>query len=250
MDEKTIFSLLRTLIPVRESRKFRTFQKEGVTFVDPAATYVSEESIHVIRIGNGTVILPNVYLIGNIFIEEDCKIWPNVYLIGSITIRAGCIIWPNITIYNSTVGSSSRIGRPQIKDSQLGEGVTVGAFAEIVRSTLEDEVNMRHFSYTGDAVVGKGSNGGAGMVTANFGAEGKKQTHIGPHSFLGVNSSYVAPLLIGEEAFIGAGSVITKDVAPHAVVVGVDRVLPGKKSYHEKGRWRIVADDTPETLSL
>jgi bifunctional UDP-N-acetylglucosamine pyrophosphorylase/glucosamine-1-phosphate N-acetyltransferase len=105
--------------------------------------------------------------------------------------------------------------------THLGEGVHLGNFAEVVRSTLGAGVAMGHFSYMGDATVGEGTNIGAGTITANYDGTNKNRTTIGKGVFLGVDTMLRAPVAVGDGAHTGAGSVVTKDVPPKTLAVGM-----------------------------
>jgi bifunctional UDP-N-acetylglucosamine pyrophosphorylase/glucosamine-1-phosphate N-acetyltransferase len=101
------------------------------------------------------------------------------------------------------------------------EGVRMGNFGEVVRSTLGPNVNMNHFSYVGDATVGEGTNIGAGTITANYDGVKKNRTTVGKNVFLGSDTMLRAPIEVGDGAITGLGSVVTKDVQPYTMVVGV-----------------------------
>jgi bifunctional UDP-N-acetylglucosamine pyrophosphorylase/glucosamine-1-phosphate N-acetyltransferase len=190
---------------------------EGVTLIDPSSTYIDSG----VMIGQDTVILPNTMLMGTTAIGEDC------------------IVGPNTVIRSSRVGNACRIEAAVVelavieddvdigpfahlrKGAHLGEGVHMGNFGEIKNSTLAAGVKMGHFSYIGDATIGTNVNIGAGTITANYDGEKKNPTVIESDVFIGSDTMLVAPLHIGKGARTGAGSVVTKDVPPHTVVVGV-----------------------------
>ena len=107
--------------------------------------------------------------------------------------------------------------------THLAEGVHLGNFVEVKASTLERGVHSGHFSYLGDATVGEDTNIGAGTITANYDSatHSKNKTVIGKNVFIGVDTMLVAPREVGEGAITGAGSVVTKDVPPYTLAVGV-----------------------------
>jgi len=111
----------------------------------------------------------------------------------------------------------------------IGEGAHIGNFVEVKQATVEPGAKINHLSYIGDARVGAGANVGAGTITCNYDGYNKHFTDIGAGAFIGSNSSLVAPVTIGEGAITGAGSVITKAVAPNALAVarGAQMELPG-----------------------
>ena len=171
------------------------------------------------HIKNGvTVIAPeNTYIERNVKIGRDSVIYPFVYIESGVKIGKSC-----------TIGPSSRIR----SGSYLENNVSVGNFVEIVRSYINEGTKVRHFSYLGDAVVGKNVNIGAGCVTANYDGKNKNKTVIGDRAFIGSNTTIVAPVKIGEGAVTGAGAVITKNnnVGAYEVVVGAPaRVLKKTK---------------------
>jgi len=121
------------------------------------------------------------------------------------------------------------------KGAHLGPGVHMGNFGEIKNSYLGPGTKMGHFSYIGDANIGSNVNIGAGTITCNFDGKHKNHTEIGPDVFLGSDTMLVAPVSVGEGAKTGAGSVVTKDVAPYSLVVGVPAHLL-RKLEKEDGR--------------
>lgn len=189
----------------------------GVSIIDPQSTYIDPD----VRIGQDTMILPNTYLQGETQIGKDC------------------VIGPGTRVYNSQIGDRCEIEFSVIEESRiedkvdigpfshlrrgahLAAGVHVGNFGEIKDSYLGEGSKMGHFSYLGNAQIGKDVNIGAGTITCNYDGEQKHQTVIRDGAFLGSDSMLVAPVEIGENATTGAGSVVTKDVPPDTVVVGV-----------------------------
>jgi bifunctional UDP-N-acetylglucosamine pyrophosphorylase/glucosamine-1-phosphate N-acetyltransferase len=107
------------------------------------------------------------------------------------------------------------------KGAHLAAGVHMGNFGEVKNSYLGSNTKMGHFSYIGDATIGPDVNIGAGTITCNFDGEHKNHTEIGAEVFLGSDTMLVAPVTLGEGARTGAGSVVTKDVPPYTLVVGV-----------------------------
>lgn len=189
----------------------------GVSIIDPQSTYIGPD----VQIGQDTVILPDTYLQGETRIGKDC------------------LIGPGTRVYNSQVGNHCEIEFSVVEESQiedrvdigpfshlrrgahLANGVHVGNFGEIKDSYLGEGSKMGHFSYVGNAQIGKDVNIGAGTITCNYDGEKKHQTIIRDGVFIGSDSMLVAPVEIGENASTGAGSVVTKDVPADTVVVGV-----------------------------
>jgi bifunctional UDP-N-acetylglucosamine pyrophosphorylase/glucosamine-1-phosphate N-acetyltransferase len=176
---------------------------------------------------------------GEVSSGRDCHIDVNVILEGSIKFGDNVMVGPNCVIKNSSIGSNSKIEAfshidgAEIEESciigpyaRLREGsiiknsAKVGNFVETKQSTLGEGTKANHLSYIGDTEVGKEANIGAGTITCNYDGEDKHKTIIGDESFVGSNSSLVAPVTIGSNTTIAAGSVITKNVPDKALGVG------------------------------
>ncbi len=203
--------------------------KNGVRLVDINNCYISEDVI----IGNNTVIYPNVVIEGKSIIGCNCIIKSNSRIseseIKDNVIIDSSVIESSILENDVTVGPFAHL-RP---NSYLREKVHIGNFVEIKNSKLDYGVKAGHLSYLGDATIGEKTNIGAGTVTCNYDGKNKFKTEIGKQVFVGSDSMLVAPVKIGDEATIAAGSVITKDVPPKAL--GVAR---SKQSIIEK--WRKI----------
>jgi bifunctional UDP-N-acetylglucosamine pyrophosphorylase/glucosamine-1-phosphate N-acetyltransferase len=138
-----------------------------------------------------------------------------------VSIADGAVIHSFSHIVQASIGRHASIGpyarlRP---GTALGEGVRIGNFVETKAATLEAGAKVNHLSYVGDAHVGEGANIGAGTITCNYDGFSKHKTTIGKGAFVGTNSSLVAPVKIGDRAYVGSGSVITKDVPDDAMAV-------------------------------
>jgi bifunctional UDP-N-acetylglucosamine pyrophosphorylase/glucosamine-1-phosphate N-acetyltransferase len=189
-----------------------------------------------------TMLSPEtVYLGMDVAVGPDTVLYPGVILEGKTEIGRGCLLGPNTHIIDSSVGDECRILSSMVEDTiieqrvtvgpyshlrpgtRLAEGVYLGNFVEVKASTLERGVHSGHFSYLGDATIGENTNIGAGTVTANYdrATKSKHRTKIGRDAFVGVDTMIVAPREIGDGAATGAGSVVTKDVPPHSLAVGV-----------------------------
>ncbi|UCD54872.1 MAG: UDP-N-acetylglucosamine pyrophosphorylase, partial [Candidatus Omnitrophota bacterium] len=134
---------------------------------------------------------------------------------GDVTIGKGCEIGPFARIRKQTT---------------IDDGVEIGNFTELVRTSVSSGTKIKHMTYLGDAEIGKNVNIGAGTITANFDGKSKNKTIIEDGSFIGVGSIFIAPVRVGCGAVVGAGSVVTKgkNVPPHKTVIGVPaRVLKG-----------------------
>ena len=196
-------------------RLLRRHMLAGVTIVDPANTYVDVD----VTIGQDTVIQPNTTLRNGTSIGEDC------------------IIGPNSIVENSRIGNRARVLASQVVDSvmedgarvgpfsnlrpgaHLGKNVKVGDFVEVKNAILHEGAQASHLAYIGDAEVGEGANLGAGTITCNYDGYQKHRTVIGKRAFIGSNSTLVAPLNIGDGAFVAAASIITQDVPADALAI-------------------------------
>jgi len=196
-----------------------------------------------------TMLQPEtVFIDETVIIGEDTTIFPNTYLRGKTTIGGGCEIGPDTIITDCSIADHCRIQMAVMeganleegvvmgpfarlrKGARLGKGVHMGNFGEIKNSSLGADTRMGHFSYIGDATIGDGVNIGAGTVTCNFDGVNKNPTVIEDGVFIGSDTMLVAPVRIGKNAKTGAGAVVTKDVPPGKLVVGVPaKVLKKKK---------------------
>jgi bifunctional UDP-N-acetylglucosamine pyrophosphorylase/glucosamine-1-phosphate N-acetyltransferase len=184
---------------VLRARKLNRLMLEGVTIVDPATTYLDED----VEVG------------------RDTRIEPNCVIQGPSRIGERCHLKPNTTIESSTIGNEVEIGpsahlRP---DCTIGDGCRIGNFVEIKNSVLEAGVKVDHLSYVGDSDVGEGASFGCGSITVNYNWAAKSRTIVEPGAVIGCNANLVAPVTIGRNASVAAGSTITKDVPGEALAV-------------------------------
>jgi bifunctional UDP-N-acetylglucosamine pyrophosphorylase/glucosamine-1-phosphate N-acetyltransferase len=201
----------------------------GVTLVHPETTYIEAG----VEIGADTVVWPNTLLQGGTRIGRNCSIGPGTVIRAS-TIGDGCrvelsVVEQAIMEDGSDVGPFGHLR----KGAHLGIGAHVGNFGEIKNSSLGDGAKMGHFSYLGDAEVGAGANIGAGTVTCNYDGERKHRTTIGDGAFVGSDTMLVAPVVIGDGARTGAGSVVTRDVPPGSMAYGVPAKVKPQRAREE-----------------
>jgi bifunctional UDP-N-acetylglucosamine pyrophosphorylase / glucosamine-1-phosphate N-acetyltransferase len=201
----------------------------GVTVSDPASTMVDAD----VRIGEDTTIEPYSFLRGQVEIGSDCTIGPMTTLIDCVVGDGVAVIHSYLAacevLANCTVGPFAHI-RPGTK---LHEGAKAGAFVEIKNSEVGAGAKVPHLSYIGDAELGEDSNIGAGTITANYDGRQKHRTVIGRDVHTGVNSSFIAPVVVGDGAYTGAGSVITDDVPEGALAIARPR-QENKEGYAER----------------
>lgn len=203
--------------------------KNGVTIIDPENTYIEVD----IEIGQDTVIYPGTILAGKTKIGEDCMIGPNTEI-------RNCQIGPRTTVrhsalFESKIGSEVQIGpfahiRPE---SDIHDHARVGNFVEIKKSRIGSDTKVSHLSYIGDAAVGRDVNIGCGSITVNYDGESKFKTTIEDGAFIGCNSNLVAPVTIGQGAYVAAGSTITEDVPGEALSIARARQV-NKLNYAKK----------------
>jgi bifunctional UDP-N-acetylglucosamine pyrophosphorylase / glucosamine-1-phosphate N-acetyltransferase len=195
----------------------QTWMLAGVTLIDPASTYIETQ----VEIGADTVIWPNTYLHGTTRIGEGCTIGPNA-IIRDTQIGNRCQILFSF-LEKATLEDQVEVGpfARLRKGAHLAEGVHMGNFGEIKNSYLGPGTKMGHFSYIGDATIGPEVNIGAGAITCNFDGKKKSPTEIGAGAFIGSDTMLVAPVKIGEGSSTGAGAVVTKDVPPNTLAVGM-----------------------------
>ncbi len=189
----------------------------GVTLVDPAATYIGPD----VEVGADTVIHPGVHLEGRTRVGARCEIYPNVRIVDCV-IDDGVIINSFCHMTSSHVRSGAQVGpfvhlRPQ---SDVGVDAHVGNFVELKKTTLGKGSKANHLSYLGDATIGEKVNVGAGTITCNYDGRQKHRTIIEDGAFIGSASQLIAPVRVGKDAYIAAGSSITEDVPAESLAIG------------------------------
>lgn len=191
----------------------------GVTIIDPASTHIGAD----VFIEHDVTILPGCVIEGNTRIGARSSIGPNCW-IKDCDISEDCRVFMS-HMEQATMGPQSRCGpfsnlRPGAK---LANAVKIGNFVEVKNSDLAEGVSVSHLTYVGDSTIGKKTNIGAGTITCNYDGYQKSRTIIGEDVFIGSNSTLIAPIEIGDGAFVAAGSVITKNVPGDAMAVGRSR---------------------------
>jgi bifunctional UDP-N-acetylglucosamine pyrophosphorylase / glucosamine-1-phosphate N-acetyltransferase len=191
--------------------------RAGVTVRDPASTHIEAS----VEIGRDTVILPGTFLRGETKIGSDCVIGPSADLLDT-AVGDGALVEHSVG-RGAAVGPGANVGpyaylRP---GTILGEVSKVGAYCELKNTRVGAGSKVPHLSYVGDAEIGEGANLGAGTITANYDGKDKHRTTIGDGVFTGINTNLIAPVTIGENAYLGAGSVVNKDIPPGKMAVGM-----------------------------
>ena len=193
------------------------WMRAGVTMMDPSTVYLD----HGVELAEDVVLEPNVILRGRTRVGERTRIAAGSQIVDS-EIGTDCVIWASV-IERSVVEDRVTIGpfshlRP---GAHVGPRSEIGNYAEIKNSRLGEHVRQHHMSYLGDADVGRDTNVGAGTITANYDGARKHPTTIGERVFLGVDTMLRAPVTLGDDAKTGAGAVVTRDVPPGMLAVGV-----------------------------
>ena len=194
---------------VWQARRRSELMAEGVTMVAPETVFLAWDT----RIAGGAVVEPNVVFAGGVTVETGAVIRAFSHLEGCI-VRAGALIGPYARL------------RP---GADIGEEAHIGNFVEVKKVKVGQGAKANHLSYLGDGSVGAKANIGAGTIFCNYDGFDKFETHIGENAFIGSNSSLVAPIRIGDGAYTGSGSVLTRDVADNALALerGTQTEKPG-----------------------
>lgn len=220
---------LATAYSILQDRIKDEWLAAGVTLVDPDSITIDE----------------------TVELTTDVIIEPQTHLRGATKIGTGSRIGPGSLIENSNIGDNVQILYSVITDSQvedssrigpythlrgyvrIGTNCRVGNFVEMKKTTLGDHSNVAHLSYLGDAILGNQVNIGAGTITANYDGVNKHTTHIGDRTKTGANSVLVAPVSLGSDVTVAAGSTITKNVEDDALVVARQRqsIFPGWRPF-------------------
>lgn len=209
------------------------------------ATKIMQRRINEVHMGNGvTMIDPDLVWIGpDVTIAQDVELLPMTFLMGTTTIGSGTVIGPNSRVTDTTVGVDCVLDETVALEAEIEDGCTcgpraylrsqthlcrnakVGTHVEIKKSTIGIGSKVPHLSYIGDATMGEGVNIGAGSITCNYDGVYKWPTTIGDRAFIGSDTMMVAPVNIGSDTLVGAGSVITDDVSDRALALGRARQI-------------------------
>ena len=206
---------LAEVTAIMRRRLLERLMVEGVTIEDPSSTYVDWG----VAVGRDTLIRPQTMLTGTTTVGERCTVGPGCFL-ADVTVDDGAAIVSSHLI-GCHVGPGCNVGPfTHVRArTELAEGAKAGSFVEIKASRVGKGSKVPHLSYVGDTTIGENSNIGAGTITANYDGEHKHQTTIGNDVKVGSDTVFVAPVTVGDGAYIGAGSIITKDVPAGALGV-------------------------------
>jgi bifunctional UDP-N-acetylglucosamine pyrophosphorylase/glucosamine-1-phosphate N-acetyltransferase len=201
---------------IKQNQIRQKMMLSGVTLLEPTSVYFSFDT----QIGSDSIIHPQVFFGTKVQIAQNVEVKSFSHIEGA-QINSGAVLGPFARI------------RP---DTKIDENVRVGNFVEIKKSHLKSGAKVNHLSYIGDAEIGEASNIGAGTITCNFDGYNKFNTKIGKNVFIGSNSALVAPVEIADGAVVGAGSVITKNVAADELAVARAKQISlaqGGKKFHD-----------------
>ncbi len=203
--------------------------------------------------GVSLIDLSSITIDETVVIEPDVIIEPQTHLRGNSIIKKGCRIGPGTLIENSQIDENVTIQYSVVTDSivhaetkvgpyahlrghaEVGEGCRIGNFVELKKTTLGNKTNVSHLSYLGDATVGTRVNIGAGTITANYDGVNKNPTKIGDRTKTGSNSVLVAPITLGEDVYVAAGSTVTEDVPDNSLVIARQRQVV-KEDWQQKNQ--------------
>ena len=196
-------------------RKNVELMENGVTIMDPDSTFIDAD----VTVGRDTVIYPFTWLEGETHIGENCTLGPSSRF--SDTVMGNGVTAQFVYAHECEIADGVTMGpyvhiRPNTKHSPK---VKIGNFVEVKNSNIGDGTKLPHLSYIGDCDMGAGVNMGCGTITVNYDGKKKYRTVIGDKAFVGCNSNLVAPVTIGDGAYIAAGSTITKEVPPSDLAV-------------------------------
>ena len=208
---------------VWQQRRRRATMLDGVTLIDPATVYFSHDT----EIGRDTVVEPNVWFGPGVKVGEGVAIHAFSHLEGTRIAKGG------------SVGPFARL-RP---GANLAEGAKVGNFCEVKQADIGPGAKVNHLTYIGDASIGAKANIGAGTITCNYDGFAKHRTEIGAGAFIGSNSALVAPVRIGDGAYVSTGSIVTQDVPDDGLAFGRARQV------NKEGRGRKLRERLAEAAA-
>jgi bifunctional UDP-N-acetylglucosamine pyrophosphorylase/glucosamine-1-phosphate N-acetyltransferase len=205
---------LAQLDSILRERKARELMDSGVTIFKPETVLIDAD----VSVGTDTVIEPFVQLLGETSIGEDCLI-RSYSVLTNLRVGNGVRINQGTIAEDSTVGDAAIIG-PYARlrqGSEIGPEAHVGNFVETKKTKLARGAKANHLTYLGDSEIGERTNIGAGTITCNYDGVNKHKTIIGSGAFIGSDTTLVAPVRIGNGAYVGAASCITKDVPDNSL---------------------------------
>jgi bifunctional UDP-N-acetylglucosamine pyrophosphorylase/glucosamine-1-phosphate N-acetyltransferase len=222
---------LATSYEILQKRVKEKWMIAGVSLIDPNSITIDETVI----IETDVIIEPQTHLRGNTIIKQGCRIGPGTLIENSQIDENVTIQYSVVT--DSIVRATTKVG-PYAHlrgHAEVGEGCRIGNFVELKNTTLGNKTNVSHLSYLGDATVGTRVNIGAGTITANYDGVNKNATKIGDRTKTGSNSVLVAPITLGEDVYVAAGSTVTQDVPDDSLVIARERQVV-KQGWRQKSQ--------------
>lgn len=193
--------------------------RNGVTIIDPASTYIEAD----VEIGADTLIQPGTHLRGKTVIGQDVVLGPQADLtnvqVGDEVVISYSVLVDSVVETDVNVGPFAYV-RPH---SHIGNGAKIGDFVELKNAKIGKGSKVPHLSYVGDAEIGDNVNFGCGAITVNYDGEKKHKTVVGDHAFIGCNTNLVAPVEVGNNAYVAAGSTINQNVPDDALAIARER---------------------------
>ena len=204
---------------ILRQRKTLELMNSGVTIIDPHTTFIDVD----VEVGQDTIIHPNSYLEGKTTIGTECEIGPNVRF---VNMKVGDNVKAQFSYCHDAEINSDVVVGPYVHlrpGTKIGDRVKIGNFVEVKNSNIGKGTKLPHLQYIGDSDVGENVNIGCGTVTCNYDGKKKYRTKIGDNVFVGCNTNFVAPVKVGDGAYIAAGSTITKDVPKNNLAIARSR---------------------------
>jgi bifunctional UDP-N-acetylglucosamine pyrophosphorylase/glucosamine-1-phosphate N-acetyltransferase len=217
----------------------------GVTFLDPASTMLSTRT----EIGRDTVVGPSVRFEGEVRIGANCVLEGSIHLRDTVVEDGALLRWGTVAD-RARIGRGAKVGpfahlRPE---AVLGEDVHIGNFVEVKKATIGARSKANHLAYIGDAAVGQDANIGAGTITCNYDGFRKHRTVIGDRVQIGSDTQLVAPVEVGADAYIAAGSTISKNVEPGSLAFN-DKPQRGRSGWVAAFRAREAAAKSKKAVA-
>ncbi len=201
-------------------RKNAELMASGVTIEDPDTTYIDAD----VTIGPDTIIKPGVSLVSGSVVGSGCVIYSGVRIAGS-TVGDRAVVYDHCVVTDSVIGADSAVGPfAHLRGhAELGQRAKVGNFVELKKTRLGEGSKSMHLTYLGDAVIGSKVNIGAGTITCNYDGQRKHVTTIEDGAFIGSDSQLIAPITIGEGAYVGTGTTVRQDVPAGSLAVSAGK---------------------------
>lgn len=216
------------------------WMKRGVILIDPTTIYIGPDVV----LEKGTIIEPGCYLYGKTHIGPNNHIGPSSYLENVIVGEDNEITFSHLV--DTVIGNRNQIG-PYFRsrgNTKIGNDTKVGNFVEFKSVEFGDGSKSAHLTYLGDADIGENVNVGCGVITANYDGKEKHHTKIGKDAFVGSNSTLIAPVEVGANALVAAGSTINEDVPANALGIARERQT-NKEGYRKP---LVAQEATPEEI--